>query len=79
MILFSDVSKIFARLSDHNEERIFLFNFQYGSAHSAADLWTQVLGRVAWVYHVHDGLGVLTLQISKLFDRVGSLLRGAVF
>ena len=30
MILFSDVSKIFARLSDHNEERIFLFDFQYG-------------------------------------------------
>ena len=79
MILFSDVSKIFARLSDHNEERIFLFDFQYGSAHSAADLWTKVLGRVAWAYHVHDGPWVITLQISNLFDRVGPLLRGAVF
>ena len=79
MILFSDVSKIFARLSDHTEERIFLFDFQYGSTHSAADLWTVVLGRVARAYHIHDEPWVLTLQISKLFDRVGPLLRGAVF
>ena len=79
MILFSDVSKIFARLSDHTEERIFLFDFQYGSAHSAADLWTVVLGRVARAHHIHDGPWILTLQISKLFDRVGPLLRGASF
>ena len=75
--LFSVVSKIFEklvnnRIVDHLEKCGLFSNFQYGfrSSRSTSGLLTVVSDRIARAFNMSGVTRALTLDISKIFDRV---------